>query len=552
MAAAAGSDASSGAGADPSYWRSLRYFALARLVVAAVLVAWVSVLRGTEGAADAFDARGFLATAVAYLAAAAAFVPLSRPGGRRLQPLAIAQVAVDVLALSLLGHFAGGLRSGLPILLILPNAGAAILLGTRLALFFAAVSTLALLVETGWRRLEGEIGDPATVQAGLVGAALLGTAWTVARLAQRLGAQERLARRRGEDLRAQLAITQAVIGELPDGVVVLSEDGEPRAINRAAREMLGAGADGAPSAAGLWALRAAIGLPRPGEAPDAAPDRIARGDGVEFAIPPGGAVGARRIRARRLGAAVAGADAVVVMEDLGRIEARAQQLKLASMGRLSASIAHEIRNPLSAIRHANGLLAERLDDASLQRMAQIVEQNCRRIDRIVEDVLSISRRGRAAPEALPAGAFVERTLAEYVAQSGTDAARIACRVAIDDPIWFDAGNLRQVLLNLLANALRHASAAPGAVSIEWDRDAAGRPVLAVADDGPGVPAESQVHLFEPFFTTDPRGTGLGLHLARELCAANGASIRYRPAGGDPPFRSAFLVEPAPLPAHCAP
>jgi two-component system sensor histidine kinase PilS (NtrC family) len=239
----------------------------------------------------------------------------------------------------------------------------------------------------------------------------------------------------------------------------------------------------------------------------------------------------------------------VVLEDIGRLELRAQQLKLASMGRLSASIAHEIRNPLAAIRHANGLLAEQLDGRNLKRLATIVEDNCMRLNRIIEDVLSISRRGTATPEPLQAADFLSRTVAEYVSQSGADAHRVECRVASDAPIWFDAGNLRQVLLNLLANALRYAGEGAGAVRIEWDAPLGGVPALIVSDDGPGIPVASRVHLFEPFFTTESRGTGLGLHLARELCTANGATIRYRPAGDNPPLRSAFVVEPLRPPAN---
>jgi signal transduction histidine kinase len=224
----------------------------------------------------------------------------------------------------------------------------------------------------------------------------------------------------------------------------------------------------------------------------------------------------------------------------------AQQLQLASMSRLSGSIAHEIRNPLAAILHANGLLAERLAERQLQRLATIVEDNCRRINRVIEDVLSISRRGGATPEAPPAAAFLARTSDEYVVQSGADPRRIACRIAQDAPIWFDAGHLRQRLLNLRGNALRHASPRPDAVGVEWVPQTSGRAMLIVGDDGPGVPPVSRVHLFEPFFTTEARGTGLGLHLARELCTANGATIRYRPASDNPAQRSAFVVEPAPV------
>lgn len=524
-----------------AYWRSLAYFALSRLVVAAVLVAYVPVLRGTGGLQAGFDVPVFLPVAIVYLIVSVVLVFVSRSGRVRFRTLAALQVAIDVAALSVLIHAAGGLRSGLAILLILPNAGAAILLGTRLALFFAASSALLLLAETAWRLLRDDVNEAVLVQAGLVGAALLAGVLVVCRLAARLEAQERLAWRRGEDLRNQLAVTQAVIGAVHDGVVVLGERGEPRAINRSAREMLGGSeADGA--LPGLPPLRAALGLPSPADPSRSAPSAVG-GEAVAFGVPDGPGGAERRLRARMLAMPGGPADAVVLLEDLGRLEERAQQLKLASMGRLSASIAHEVRNPLAAIRHANGLLAERLADRQLQRLATIVEDNCQRINRVIEDVLSISRRGSATPEPLPAAAFLARTIDEYVAQSGADPRRITCRVALDAPIWFDAGNLRQVLLNLLGNALRHAGARPDAVRVEWASDASGRPVLTVADDGPGVPPALRVHLFEPFFTTEARGTGLGLHLARELCTANGATIRYRPASDNPAQRSAFVVEP---------
>ncbi len=525
----------------PAYRRSFQYFALSRLVVAALLIAYVPVMRGSGLLDERFDAGLFLPVAALYLVLAAVFFLLSSRAGRLPLPtLATIQITVDVCALVLLMHASGGQRTGLGVLLLLPSAGAAILVSARVGLTFAAASTLLLLVETGWRGLMDQAGDSAFVQVGLTGATLLVASAVVGRLARRLASQERLAWRRGEDLRNQLAVTQAVIADLPDGVVVLGARGEPRAINRSARDMLAGGGGAAGGLPGLLPLRAALGIGPAGT--DAEPPT----DSAEFIVP--GAEGAeRRLRARRLGVPSDGVDEVVVLEDLGRLEARAQQLKLASMGRLSASIAHEIRNPLSAIRHANGLLAEQLGEPRLERLAKIVEDNCRRIDRIIEDVLSISRRGSATPEALPAEAFLVQAIAELVAQSGADARRIECRVHGDMPIWFDAGNLRQVLLNLLGNGLRHASEARGAVRIDWAPDAGGRWSLVVSDDGPGVSAASRVHLFEPFFTTETRGTGLGLHLARELCTANGATIRYRPASDNPPLRSAFVVEPAPAP-----
>jgi two-component system sensor histidine kinase PilS (NtrC family) len=252
---------------------------------------------------------------------------------------------------------------------------------------------------------------------------------------------------------------------------------------------------------------------------------------------------ATRVRLRFLGAVETGEDTVVMIEDQRLVEDRAQQLKLASMGRLSASIAHEIRNPLGAIRHANGLLAERISDPSLERLTRIVESNTVRIDRIVEDVLSIARRDRSADESIEPQPFLDRLVDEFVSTSGAERARIGVRLASEQPIRFDSNHLRQVLLNLLANALRYASTATDAVRIEWRERDDRRLELRVSDDGPGLTEEMREHAFEPFYTTESRGTGLGLYLARELCHASGATIRYETGSPSQRWRSVFVVEP---------
>jgi two-component system sensor histidine kinase PilS (NtrC family) len=238
-------------------------------------------------------------------------------------------------------------------------------------------------------------------------------------------------------------------------------------------------------------------------------------------------------------------DAVLIIEDMRELELRAQQLKLASMGRLSASIAHEIRNPLGAIRHANGLLAERLVDPPLRRLASIVEDNTVRIDRTIEDVLSISRRDRAVDDPIDPARFLPAFVADFASQSAIDPQRIAVSVRSRHLLAFDENHLRRVLGNLVGNALRYASDRPGAVAIEWV-EAPGNPLeLRIADDGPGMSDEALRHAFEPFFTTASRGTGLGLYLARELCGANGARIRYERLERDARYNGAFVIEPRP-------
>jgi two-component system sensor histidine kinase PilS (NtrC family) len=540
------------------FWRPLRYFSLARVVVAGVLLAYLPLMRNAFGIGSSGDSTVFQAAAIGYLVFAILLLRVSRPGRFRLEVLVLAQVTVDLVALAILIYAGRGLSDGLAMLLVLPNAGAAILIGRRASLFFASLSSIVLILMAVFQWFRGEVTEVAIAQAGLIAAALLAMVLIVGRLASLLAAQERLVAKRDEDLRNQLAVTQAVISELHDGVLVLGDHGEVRAINRSARVMMAAveGDDSLPGLPSLWsALQRPASLDQQlsrivspdsnGESDDMRP--MSAGRVVTFSVIPGANQPERLLRARQLDTLSGGRDIVVVVEDLGRLERRAQQLKLASMGRLSASIAHEIRNPLAAIRHANGLLGERLDSPAQKRLAGIVEDNCVRINRIIEDVLSISRRGSAAPEPIAAAAFLSRLIAEYVLQSGVDPARVECLIESDQPIWFDAGNLRQIILNLLGNALRHSSEAPGAVRITWSHER-GALALSVSDDGPGVPQSVREHLFEPFLTTEARGTGLGLHLTRELCNANAARIRYLPAGDNPPVRSQFIIEPALLPS----
>jgi two-component system sensor histidine kinase PilS (NtrC family) len=212
---------------------------MARVVVAALLLAYVPALHGMRAGLGGFDGPRFMVVAGAYLAVAALLVVLSRPGRLPLQRLVDWQLAADVVALTMLLDAAGPLRAGLAMLLLLPNAGAAILLDARRALFFASMSTFALLIVTGWHWMRGDADDASMAQAGMMGAALMACVLLLNWLATRLDRQERLAAQRGEDVRNQLAVTQAVISELPDGVVVLSATGGVRAINPSAREMLG-------------------------------------------------------------------------------------------------------------------------------------------------------------------------------------------------------------------------------------------------------------------------------------------------------------------------
>jgi two-component system sensor histidine kinase PilS (NtrC family) len=228
---------------------------------------------------------------------------------------------------------------------------------------------------------------------------------------------------------------------------------------------------------------------------------------------------------------------VIFLEDLARIQAEARQMKLAALGRLTANIAHEIRNPLGAISHAAELLQEEPEvSAGAKRLTTIIRENTRRLDRMINDVQTLNRGERAERERFKLAPYLQAFVAQFVATERLEGNEIELELMIDPYVMFDHDHLNQVLWNLCRNALRHSTRRPGCIRLQAARAARSNAVrLDVVDDGAGVPPESRSKLFEPFFTTDPGGTGLGLHLAREICEANGAMLEYIEAAGGARF-----------------
>jgi len=240
------------------------------------------------------------------------------------------------------------------------------------------------------------------------------------------------------------------------------------------------------------------------------------------------------VRARFIAAGVAGDRfTVIYLEDLSKLEDQARQVKLAALGRLTANIAHEIRNPLAAITHAVELLREENRQPGRERLTRIIHDNAGRLDRMVKDVLELNRRDRVQAEAIRVGAFLVAFLDEFVQNEQLDRNAFALERNGDGVVEFDRVHLQQVLWNLARNAWRHSRKSAGSVRLRLQRHGV-RLELHVTDDGPGVARDLQSQLFEPFFTTYSAGTGLGLYIARELCAANGAALDYidRATGAD--------------------
>jgi two-component system sensor histidine kinase PilS (NtrC family) len=237
----------------------------------------------------------------------------------------------------------------------------------------------------------------------------------------------------------------------------------------------------------------------------------------------------QRVRLVRIGAGLNGGT-LIYLEDLGRAQSEAQQMKLAAMGRLTASIAHEIRNPLSAINQASQLLEE--DGAVApegERLLSMIRNNAKRIDRIVGEVLQLNRRDRQQPEVVRIVEFMTALVEEIVQAEAIPPRGVIMQVPDDLLVIFDRGHLNQIVWNLVRNAWQHCQKKEGSIRI------AARPgymgdavILELDDDGQGIPAELRGQIFEPFFTTRPGGTGLGLYIARELADANGAALELLP------------------------
>jgi two-component system sensor histidine kinase PilS (NtrC family) len=537
-----------------TFWRSLQTLTVTRIVIALVLLVYLSVDVRRVRVNGSIHAE----ICIVYVVAALLFAIAAQRWRHRFMWQLTAQVMVDIGAISLLFLAAGGMRSGLALLYLFPLAGAAILAPLVLALFSAALATLCVLGESAWQVLVN-MDDTQLTQAGLTGAAFFAVALLVNRLAARLIKQEELAARRGTDLRIQQAIYRIVVDDVEDGILVLGRDGTVFGANPAARRMLGletVPGDDIPS----FAL---AGVP--------ALEPVAQGFlawvGCCMDLPataPGGHVTIKRwhetdgpvrgrldqpvhlkLRFARVDTPEGAAErSLVFLQDVSAIENGAQQLKLASMGRLTASIAHEVRNPLAAIGHATSLLAEDLHGPAEARLLRIVNDNVVRVNRMVEDILKLSRKVQPNGAPLALDAFLPELRAEFTEMHGLAGDIVWVGDAGGRSVRFDALHLREVLVNLLGNAIRYASGKPASIRVAPVPDATGRLELHVQDDGPGITPEVRAHLFEPFYTTSSKGTGLGLYLARELCLNNGAMLDYE-------YRTEDVRPAAPAPAPAA-
>lgn len=503
-------------------WRSIFLFNLYRLILASLSI----FLAGSFGDSLSLGVSNlplFLHTSIAYVVLAA----ISQIAIKLRQPrfgLQLAfQVGTDIVCLTVLSHASGGISSGLGMLLLVSLAAAGLISRGKVTLFFAALASIAVLLQHSYAVLVQDAAGAQFLQAGLLSMAYFVVAWLAHKLAKYAIASEKLAALRGVDLANMAEANRLVIQDMPDGILVVDGRGVVRQRNPSAERLLG------------YAFPASGGTTLDECSPLLAGQFAAWRQDLDrkpeiLRLP----VTHHRARVRFLPVQREGFwGAVIFLEDMQRVQAQAQQIKLAALGRLTANVAHEVRNPLASISYATELLQDGVHDPAQARLFQIILDNTARLNRIVQDVMRLNQRDRVQAESLSLSDILPTFVAGLCQAEHMTQEVFHVEVAPACVIYFDRVHLEQVLWNLCRNALRYCCRQPGSVQLSVRRSAEGVVVLEVLDDGPGVAPDAVQQLFEPFFTTAAGGTGLGLYIARELCEANGAELEYMPqvAGG---------------------
>ncbi len=527
-------------------WRIVGLANLYRLLVVAVLLGVHLATRP----GPVFGAQRpplFLFALLAYATVGVVFAAIGRRHWPSRAALVFGHLLLDSLAVAVLLYASGGANSGLAILLVIPVLAMTLLADGREPLLIAAVAALAILAQQFATQLAGMSTSSDYTLAGVMGAVVFLVALATWPVAVRLGESEALVRRQEVDLANLAQLSQYIVQHLRESILVVDPTDRIRLINESAAQLLGERAAvpgallGEVSPRLLYLLstwRSGRDLPPPATdasgAQRAEPTTFVAADGARIVEPHFAPLGTERP-----------APVLVFLEDIGAIAAKVQQSKLAALGRLSASIAHEIRNPVGAMSHAAQLLAESGTlGAEDQRLTTIMRSNAARVSDIIDNVLQLSRREPSRPERLALEEWCEAFREEFCETLQIPPERLALSGDAGVEVSADPLQLHQIVWNLCHNALTHGSdPANGTqpVQIRIGRLAgSGRPFLEVLDRGPGIGADDVERVFEPFFTRAARGTGLGLFLARELAEANDATLLYEPnEGGGSRFRIVF-------------
>jgi two-component system sensor histidine kinase PilS (NtrC family) len=517
-------------------WRVIGLVNLYRLLVPPALYA-VYTYSGENATVGSERPELFLWTCVVYFAAGVAIVV----GGRRLLPnlraTTFVHAMVDAVAISLLLFSSGGVASGIGILFVVPVGAMALLADSRDAFLLAALVTMALFAQQIGGHVTGTASPYDYPTTGILGGIVFLVALLAWPIASRLRDTEATVRRQQIDLANLAQLSQYIVQNLRESIVVVDHENRIRLINESAAALLGdrSAYPGALLGEASPQLLYLLETWRARATGDALPSQtFVAADGGHVVQPHFAPLGGSEPT-----------PVIAFLEDTELLAAKIQQSKLAGLGRLSASIAHEIRNPVGAMSHAAQLLGESpsLSEED-KRLTEIVRTNGDRVRQIIENVMSMARRESSRPERVILATWLGGFREEFCATMQIVPQRLTISSLLGDvEVQVDPSQLRQIVWNLCENAVKYAASDPDGDVIELRVGrlaSTARPFLEVADRGPGIAAQHREKIFEPFFTGNERGTGLGLFLARELAQTNGATLLFEPrTSGGSLFRIVF-------------
>jgi len=519
-------------------WKSLHFFNFYRIALAGIFVAsiFIETYISPLGSYDpvVFAIVSYLYLSLSILASFA--IHWRWPNA---ETNIVLLTMIDICALTIIMHTSGGIESGLGMLIVVAIAGNSVLTDGRAASLFAALAALAIRTGQVVAYISQSM-EPNFTQAGFLGAAVFATAWLSHALSNRLRESEELAARRGIDLANMAQLNDHVIKRLQSGVIVVDNNHRIRLMNKSAWHMLGLPVLENAYNKFLGTISEELNQQlQEWESGQLNEPKLFRTNGSNTEVLPS---------FTQFGS-IDNAATLIFLEDTVRMFQQAQQMKLASLGRLTASIAHEIRNPLGAISHADQLLAESPNlDQSDKRLTEIIHTHTERVNGIIENVLQLSRRGNNAPQNIALQDWLEKFVSEFALSENISPDTIACSTnPLNINVHFDPTQLHQIVWNLSHNGIRFSADYPYNPKLELRSgilDESQRPFLDIIDHGPGIDSKTAQQIFEPFFTTDAKGSGLGLYIARELCELNKALVRYIavPNGGSC-FRIEFAGNP---------
>ncbi|MBX9676433.1 MAG: PAS domain-containing protein [Methylotenera sp.] len=454
------------------------------------------------------------------------------------------QIIIDIVFILLFMHAQQNGVTGIGLLLIITIASASLISEGRLALFYAALATIGILLEQSYQLVSASSPMENYSGAVMLSLSCFATAWLAYSLAKRVQQSELLASERGLDVKNMAQVNALITHEMQDGVLVVDQNLQIKHHNTQAKRLLGFNIE--ESEVISWQGESLQSI-----SPEIS-DMIRQWISELTPLTESSTTNilklntlSRELRLRLLPVAEnRHQGAVIFIEDWSQMQTQAHQVKLAALGRLTANIAHEIRNPLSAISHANQLLQEEEDcSPANKRMLQIIADNVQRLDQIIKDVLELNRRDRTNQEMIHLEHFITDFYTQFCAVEKIPAHCFKLSLHnTDTVVAFDRRHLNQILWNLCKNGWRHSQNSENSLELTVSNSAKRQDVhIEISDDGEGIPENVRNHLFEPFFTTEKSGTGLGLYIARELADANGAKLQLKTPAQSTSAGSQFII-----------